>query len=84
MHGRPGDWYEIITGVREGCLLSPLLFIIVLDCILNKVVHTSSCGLEWLDGNKPSDLDFADDIALLGDTKSGMQELTSSIEKEAR
>ena len=37
-----------------------------------------------MDGNKLADLAFADDIALLDDTWSGMQELTSSIEEEAR
>jgi hypothetical protein len=55
-----------------------------MDWILKKAVDAGSCGLEWLDGNKLADLAFADDIALLDDTWSGMQELTSSIEEEAR
>ncbi len=50
-----------------------------MDRILKKAVDAGSCGLEWLDGNKLADLAFADDIALLDDTWSGMQKLTSSM-----
>ena len=40
-------------------------------------------GIEWVDGKTLSDLDFADDIALLHDSWNGMQTMTSSLHEEA-
>ena len=40
-------------------------------------------GLEWVDGKRLTDLDFADDIALLDSTWTGMLELTRRVEAEA-
>ena len=31
-----GEWFEVVTGVRQGCTLSPFLFAIVLDWVLKK------------------------------------------------
>jgi len=60
------EFFEIHSGDRQDCVLSPLLFGIVMDWIL-KTSTKDSAGIEWLDGEKNSDLDFADDIALLPD-----------------
>ena len=40
-------------------------------------------GITWVDGKKLSDLDFADDIALICDNHADMQDLTNKVENEA-
>ena len=37
--------------------------------------------LMWQDNVRLADLDFADDIALLSDSRNGIQELTSNLEE---
>ena len=81
--GEVGEWFQIITGIRQGCVLSPLIFLLVMDWILRRVADTGNNGLEWVDGQRLTDLDFADDIALLDSTWSGMIELTGRVEAEA-
>jgi len=54
--------------------LSPLLFGIVMDCIL-KASMKDRVGIEWIDGEKLSDLNFADAIALLENSWEGIRGL---------
>jgi len=51
--------------------------------ILRRATENNYCGIQWKDDKGLTDLDFADDIALLDDTWEGMRELTRNIEKEA-
>jgi len=41
-------------------------------------------GIEWIDGEKLIDQDFADDIAVLENLRKGMQTMTSVLEEEAK
>jgi len=36
LNGMSGDWFEVVTGVRQGCMSSPLLFAIVIDWVMKK------------------------------------------------
>ena len=65
LNGVCSDWFKVVTGVRQGCTLSPLLFAIVIDWVMKKSLTNFQGGLEWVDGNKLCDLDYADDIALI-------------------
>jgi len=75
--GQQGEWFQIVTGERQGCLLSPLIFLLVVDWILKRATNNNDCGLPWNEGHKLTDLDFADDNAVLEKSWRGMQELIS-------
>ena len=61
------DLFLVVTGVFQGCVLAPTLFSTCLDWILGRMSEKSSCGASF--GNvKISDLDFADDAVIFGET----------------
>jgi exonuclease III len=82
-NGQLGEWFQVVTGVRQGCILSPLIFLLVMDWVLKRSLDDSTCGIQWVNGGQLTDLDFADDIALVEDTWHGMAEITTRVEREA-
>jgi len=55
-----GEWCEVISGVWQGCVLSPLLFTVEIDWAMKWAVETASrSGLKWTKGDNVTDLDFA-------------------------
>ena len=61
------DLFLVVTGVRQGCVLTPKLFSSCLDWILGRMSERSSCGASF--GNvKTFDLDFADDTVIFAET----------------
>ena len=73
--GEKGRLFDVRTGVRQGDVWSPILFGLVINYILANSVHG---GLDI--GRLVADLDFADDVALVGVSDSEVQENLHRIE----
>ncbi|CAM5131843.1 unnamed protein product [Natator depressus] len=69
--------FSIKTGVRQGYVLSPFLFMLVIDYVL-KQCDSSTYGLKW-NNSRLSDLDFADDISLISEDANGLQKCTNQV-----
>ena len=80
VHGKDlTDSFQVRTGVRQGCLLSPFLFLLALDWIMSTSTANRKNGIQWTPWKHLEDLDFADDIALLSHT----QEKTTIISQNS-
>ena len=73
------DAFDIRTGVRQGCLLSPFLFLLAIDWIMKMSTSQKRNGIQWTPWTQLNDLDFADDIALLSHNQQQMQQKTSDV-----
>ena len=59
--GKVGEWFTTRIGVRQGCLLSPTLFNIMLEQIMNEALLDHK-GTVSIRGRVITNLRFADDI----------------------
>ncbi|VDP43384.1 unnamed protein product [Schistosoma curassoni] len=73
------DAFQVRTGVRQECLLSPFLFLLVVDWIMKTSKSEGKHGIQWTAQNQLDDLDFANDLALLSHTHEQMQIKTASV-----
>ncbi|KAL0187117.1 hypothetical protein M9458_018787, partial [Cirrhinus mrigala] len=76
--------FEVKTGVRQGCVMSALLFNLVIDWVMRRTTEDGARGIRWTLFSSLEDLDFADDLALLSHTHQHMQEKTNRLNTFAR
>ena len=59
------DWFQIIKGVSQGCILSPCLFNLYADYMMrNAGLDETQAGIK-IAGRNINNLRYADDITLL-------------------
>ncbi|BHF73604.1 hypothetical protein SprV_0401668600 [Sparganum proliferum] len=75
--------FGIRSGVRQGCILSPILFNYAIDWILGRALREND-GVEFAPGHRLTDLDYADDIALLASSFGDLQSMVSRVNEVAQ
>ena len=78
------EWFLVNVGLRQGCVMSPWLFNVYINCMVREVnVRVLGKGLELLSVNggrfKINQLLFADDTALVADSEEKLCRLVSEF-----
>ena len=70
------EFFEILVGLRQGCLLSPMLFDIFINGLAEELIKLGlgvQCG-----GKRICLLMFADDIVIIADTKKDLEAMLNA------
>lgn len=74
------DWFEMKTGIKQGCRMPGFPFLLVLDWIMRKTTRYGNTGFRWF----LEDLDFADDIALISSKRERTQTKVNNLGRYAK
>ena len=79
------DYFDCLTGVKQGCILSPLLFSIFLSELEIQLNTCGAHGIDLLNDNLGIFLlMYADDIALVSDSVKDLQKKINCLQEYCR
>lgn len=78
MNNSLGDFFKMTVGVRHGCLLSPVLFNVYLENIMQDAVSDFNAPIS-IGGRPLCNLCFTDDIDLMGGSEAELQDVTTIL-----
>jgi hypothetical protein len=75
--------FQIEQGVKQGSVLSPSLFVAVMDWVLHEALDGKISGVE-INGLQLTDLDFADDVLLITEGVEEAQKAINRVQEVGR
>ena len=76
------DWFQIGKGVHQGCILSPCLFILYADYIMqNAELDEAQAGIKIARRNINS-LGYADDTNLMAESEEELKSLLMKVKED--
>ena len=75
------DFAEIKRGVRQGCILSPSLFNLYIECIFQSIEGMRGINIS---GNIVNNLRYADDTVLIADNEQDLQNIVDTIHRQSK
>ena len=87
IEGSSSQMHEQVTGIRQGCPLSPYLFLVVMTCLFHDVHAHHSLDNDLRAGRVPGqtedELLYADDTICVSTSKAALEKLLHAIETES-
>jgi hypothetical protein len=77
------EWFQVTVGVRQSCSLSPYLFNLLLEAVMQEALKGATAGVN-INGQLINNLRFADDIDLIAQTQEQLQELTDRVDETSK
>ena len=65
-----GQSLPVTSGVRQGWILSPVLFLVAINWAMHETTSDRSHGIQWTLFSHLEDLDFSDDLRVMSATRS--------------
>ena len=77
------DWFQIGKGVRQGSIMSPCLFNVYIECIMqNAGLDDSQAGIKTA-GRNINHLRYADDATLIAESEEELKRLSMKVKEES-
>lgn len=76
------DQVEICRGVRQGCILSPLLFNVYSEAVMTRALENLEAGIK-INGKVVNNLRYADDTILIAATETDLQAIVNRVNESS-
>ena len=79
------DWFKIGKGVHQGCILSPCLFNLYAEYIMqNAGLDEAQAGIKIAAGRNINNLRYADDTTLMAESKEELKSLLMKVKRRLK
>ena len=78
------DWFQIEKGVRQGCILSPCLFNLYAEYVMQNARLDEAQAEIKISGRNINNLRYADDITLIAENKEELKHFLMKVKEESK